>query len=70
MVEDICTHVLILDGGRQRFFGTLDQLRSAYTGTDQSSLEEIFFKAIELEAVESPPSRVVAASSSLATIAD
>ncbi len=28
MVEDICSHVLILEAGQTRFFGTLNQLRT------------------------------------------
>ncbi len=48
MVEDICTHLLILDLGRQRFCGTLDQLRSTFADLhDEASLEEIFFRAID-----------------------
>ncbi len=46
MVEDLCTHVLILDRGVQRFFGPLDSLRSSFDQFDASaSLEEIFFAA-------------------------
>jgi len=48
MVEDICTHILILDVGRQRFCGTIDQLRSEFADIhDTASLEEIFFRAID-----------------------
>ncbi len=48
MVEDICTHVLILDHARQRFFGTISQLRSLFADShDDVSLEDIFFRAIE-----------------------
>jgi ABC-2 type transport system ATP-binding protein len=46
MVEDLCTHVLILDRGVQRFFGPLDSLRSSFEQVDaEASLEEIFFAA-------------------------
>jgi ABC-2 type transport system ATP-binding protein len=46
MVEDLCTHVLILDRGVQRFFGTLDELRRSFDHVDATaSLEEIFFAA-------------------------
>ena len=48
MVEDICTHVMILDVGKQRFFGTLDELRSTFTDArDEASLEDIYFRAID-----------------------
>lgn len=46
MVEDICTHILLLGGGRQRFFGTVDELRQQFASADgRASLEEIFFRA-------------------------
>jgi ABC-2 type transport system ATP-binding protein len=46
MVEDICTHVLILEGGAQRFCGPIGQLRNEYASTEQSStLEDIYFRA-------------------------
>jgi ABC-2 type transport system ATP-binding protein len=44
MVEDLCTHVLILDHGVQRFFGKIDDLRTSFDHVDASaSLEDIFF---------------------------
>jgi ABC-2 type transport system ATP-binding protein len=44
MVEDLCSHVLILDRGVQRFFGPLDELRASFEQIDASaSLEEMFF---------------------------
>ncbi len=47
MVEDICTHVLILSEGQRRFFGPVDELRSTFgVESNRESLEEIFFKAI------------------------
>jgi ABC-2 type transport system ATP-binding protein len=46
MVEDLCTHVLILAGGVQRFFGPLDVLRTSFDRLDaDASLEDIFFAA-------------------------
>jgi len=46
MVEDLCTHVLILDRGVQRFFGPVEQLRTAFNDVDaDASLEDIFFAA-------------------------
>lgn len=48
MVEDICTHVLILDSGRQKFFGAVDELRNRFVSSEQSAtLERIFFLATE-----------------------
>ncbi len=47
MVEDICTHVLILSEGQRRFFGPVDELRTTFgVEANRESLEEIFFKAI------------------------
>ncbi|MEM8678644.1 MAG: ABC transporter ATP-binding protein, partial [Planctomycetota bacterium] len=41
MVEDICTHVMILNQGRQKFIGPLSELGAQLTGCDdQASLEE------------------------------
>jgi ABC-2 type transport system ATP-binding protein len=46
MVEDLCTHVLILAGGVQRFFGSIDKLRSSFEHVEAAaSLEDIFFAA-------------------------
>ena len=46
MVEDLCTHVLILDGGLQRFFGPVEDLRKSFDQVDAAaSLEDIFFAA-------------------------
>jgi ABC-2 type transport system ATP-binding protein len=46
MVEDLCTHVLILSGGTQRFFGPIDELRTSFEDVDTTaSLEEMFFAA-------------------------
>jgi ABC-2 type transport system ATP-binding protein len=46
MVEDLCTHVLILDRGVERFFGPVDELRRSFDDVDAAaSLEDIFFAA-------------------------
>lgn len=46
MVEDLCSHVLILAGGVQRFCGPLDELRACFEAGDAAaSLEDIFFAA-------------------------
>lgn len=46
MVEDLCTHVLILDRGKQRFFGPVEELRTSFDHVDSdASLEDIFFAA-------------------------
>jgi len=46
MVEDICTHVLILDAGQERFRGSLDEFRSTFAADNENaSLEEVYFLA-------------------------
>jgi ABC-2 type transport system ATP-binding protein len=48
LVEDLCTHLLILDKGRSLFSGTLDQARSRFADLQgEASLEEVFFRATE-----------------------
>lgn len=51
MVEDICTHVLVLDAGKCKFFGTLENLRKKFGGHEHnntSSLEHAFFSTLSL----------------------
>jgi ABC-2 type transport system ATP-binding protein len=46
MVEDLCTHVLILSGGTQRFLGLIDELRASFEHADTTArLEDMFFAA-------------------------
>lgn len=48
LVEDICTHLLILSKGQRRFFGPLGELRSAFSEiSGDASLEEVFFHATD-----------------------
>ena len=55
MVEDICTHVLILNGGKSRFFGTLDELKETFvTSEHEATLEQIFFLATESRPLPQP----------------
>jgi ABC-2 type transport system ATP-binding protein len=56
LVEDMCSHLLILHRGTRRFFGTLDELRSTFSAAaGEPSLEEIFFHATESGASRSEP---------------
>jgi ABC-2 type transport system ATP-binding protein len=44
MVEDLCTHVLILAAGTQRFFGPIDDLHKNFDHVNESAkLEDMFF---------------------------
>lgn len=48
LVEDLCTHLLILDKGRSRFCGPVADARKLYADlSGDASLEEIFFRAME-----------------------
>jgi ABC-2 type transport system ATP-binding protein len=57
LVEDLCTHLLILHHGRNLFCGPLDAARAAFArmagvapgaaGDADASLEEVFFRATE-----------------------
>ena len=51
MVEDICTHILLVSKGEQQFFGTVAELKQQFSkqGT-ANSLEEIFFMATDSQA--------------------
>ncbi|MBX3439324.1 MAG: ABC transporter ATP-binding protein [Planctomycetaceae bacterium] len=56
MVEDLCTHVLILNSGRQRFAGSVEDLRAAFvTEDDRLTLEHIFFMATDTSATTDAP---------------
>ena len=50
LVEDLCTHLLILHHGRRLFFGPVQEARTAFVGLEggDTSLEELFFRATEL----------------------
>jgi ABC-2 type transport system ATP-binding protein len=46
LVEDLCTHLLILNKGRCLFAGTREEARAQYAGLQgDASLEEVFFRA-------------------------
>ena len=48
LVEDLCTHLLILHRGRRLFFGPMNEARSAVAEMSaDASLEELFFRLTE-----------------------
>jgi ABC-2 type transport system ATP-binding protein len=50
LVQDLCTHLLILHHGRRLFFGPVEDARAAFdTVSGDASLEEMFFRATEGE---------------------
>lgn len=57
MVEDICTHILLLSKGKQQFFGTVAELKAQFSEHgDESTLEQIFFMATDENAGDKPRS--------------
>jgi ABC-2 type transport system ATP-binding protein len=55
LVDDLCTDLLIVHHGKRLFFGPLAEAHASFAGLDQdASLEELFFRATELQPV--PPS--------------
>ena len=46
LIEDLCTHLLILHRGRQLFSGTVEAAKNAFASGERS-LEEVFFTATE-----------------------
>jgi ABC-2 type transport system ATP-binding protein len=48
LVEDLCTHLLILHHGERLFFGRVEDARSTFAAVSgDTSLEEVFFRATE-----------------------
>lgn len=48
LVEDLCTHLLILHHGEGIFHGLIQEARAAYADLDtDASLEDVFFRATE-----------------------
>ena len=47
LVEDLCTHLLILHHGQRLFFGPVADARAAVGSGADASLEELFFRATE-----------------------
>lgn len=56
LVEEICTHILILKGGCKVADGTMAEIRQRFSGTEGSpDLEEIFFRATSEAGTASTP---------------
>ena len=48
LVEDLCTHLLIIHHGQSLYFGGIDDARAAFADHDgDASLEEVFFRVTE-----------------------
>jgi ABC-2 type transport system ATP-binding protein len=56
LVEDLCTHYLILRRGERVFLGSIAEARAAFTDLKgDASLEDLFFHATEREPALPPP---------------
>lgn len=50
LIEDLCTHLLILSKGRSLFFGTMESAKQQYPDLGEgTTLEEVFFRATKGE---------------------
>ena len=47
LLEEVCTHVLILKDGDKIADGTLEDVRRRFSAHDDESLEDVFFKATD-----------------------
>jgi ABC-2 type transport system ATP-binding protein len=47
LVEEICSHVLILKNGKKIIDGTLDEIRHKFEQDDSTRLEDVFLRATE-----------------------
>ena len=54
LVEDLCTHFLILAAGEKRFMGTCDEMRKAFQRDHlpEVSLEDVYFELTQRNAAE------------------
>jgi len=57
LVEEVCSHVLILHRGRRVTFGTLDEVTRQFAAAPDASLEEVFLRATEVSpaGADTPP---------------
>jgi ABC-2 type transport system ATP-binding protein len=54
LLEEVCTHVLILKAGEKVADGSIAEIRARFAAHPDSSLEDVFFKATE-DVPEPPP---------------
>jgi ABC-2 type transport system ATP-binding protein len=45
LLEEVCSHVLILKNGQKVVDGTLTQIRETYSVGGETTLEDVFFRA-------------------------
>lgn len=47
LVEEICSHILILKNGRKIIVGTIEDITRQFSAPGETNLEDVFFKATE-----------------------
>jgi len=55
LLEEVCTHVLILKAGEKIADGSIADIRARFAVQPDASLEEVFFRATEEPPVLAPP---------------
>lgn len=55
LLEELCTHVLILQQGVRIAYGTLSEVRQQVAGRQDASLEEVFIRIATGEPLAAPP---------------
>jgi ABC-2 type transport system ATP-binding protein len=45
LVEEVCTHLLVLKNGRKVANGSVEEVRASYGAGEDDSLEDVFFRA-------------------------
>jgi ABC-2 type transport system ATP-binding protein len=55
LLEEVCTHVLILKSGEKLADGSIAAIRARYGGQSDASLEDVFFRATEEPPAPPPP---------------
>ena len=55
LLEELCTHVLILQQGVRIAYGTLSEVRQQVAGRQDASLEEVFLRIATGEPLAAPP---------------
>jgi len=45
LVEEVCTHLLVLKNGRKGVDGSVESVRARFGATEDDSLEDVFFRA-------------------------
>jgi ABC-2 type transport system ATP-binding protein len=55
LVEEICTHLLILKSGKMIAYGSMAEITQRFSVQSDTSLEDIFFRATDDAAAGAPP---------------